>query len=173
MRCSSGIYAWPLGLEAKQWSDAFGGRSALDTDGPLGWLLGLRCSGCGKRDLVGDGARNIRPTLHSCGREHELLRALESDVENLRQATADYRHASAARWLIGKIGDILAGVRGSENDINSAALRMSSQFHCYSSRRARLELDYTTRSADEAIAAAYEWFQTDTYLSQSRDSKKS
>jgi dihydroflavonol-4-reductase len=63
-----------------------------------------------------------------------------------------------ARWLIGAIGDLAASIRGNETDINSAALKMSSQHHCYSSERARHELGYSPRPADEALFAAHEWF---------------
>jgi dihydroflavonol-4-reductase len=69
-----------------------------------------------------------------------------------------------ARLLIGAIGDCIAGIRGKESDVNSAALAMSGQFHCYSSQRAKDELGYTTRSADNAIQAAFSWFKTNGYL---------
>jgi dihydroflavonol-4-reductase len=69
-----------------------------------------------------------------------------------------------ARLIIGAAGDIVAQIRGRESDVNSAALAMSGQFHCYSSRRAMDELGYTTRPADEAILAARQWFQENGYL---------
>ncbi len=69
-----------------------------------------------------------------------------------------------ARVLVGFIGDLAAKVRGTESDINSAALKMSGQFHCYSSQRARDELGYTVRPADESIADARAWFLEYGYL---------
>lgn len=69
-----------------------------------------------------------------------------------------------ARVLIGATGDVTAKIRGRESDVNSAALAMSAQSHCYSSRRAIDELGYTTRSADEAILAAMQWFKEHGYL---------
>jgi dihydroflavonol-4-reductase len=69
-----------------------------------------------------------------------------------------------ARWLVGGVGDLAARLTGRETDINSAALRMSSQFHCYSSRRANEELGYQSRGAEEAVAAAYAWFESHGYL---------
>jgi dihydroflavonol-4-reductase len=68
------------------------------------------------------------------------------------------------RVLAGTVGDIQAWLSGSESDINSAALRMSSQFHCYSSQRAIDELGYTFRSADEALQEAHRWFSEYGYL---------
>jgi dihydroflavonol-4-reductase len=73
-----------------------------------------------------------------------------------------------ARVAVGWVGDLVAGIRGIESEINSAALRMSSQFHCYSSQRARDELGYSVRSADESIADARAWFQEYGYLAPSR-----
>ncbi len=68
------------------------------------------------------------------------------------------------RVLVGWIGDIAATIRNVESDINSAALKMSSQFHCYTSQRARDELGYSIRSAEEAIADARAWFEQNGYL---------
>lgn len=62
------------------------------------------------------------------------------------------------RMAVGLVGDLLAKTRGFESDINSAALKMSGQFHCYSSQRATDELGYVFRPADQAIADARSWF---------------
>jgi dihydroflavonol-4-reductase len=69
-----------------------------------------------------------------------------------------------ARWMIGVFGDAWATVTNNEGDVNSASLKMSSQFHCYSSQRAKNELGYQPRPADEAIDAAYEWFREYGYI---------
>jgi dihydroflavonol-4-reductase len=69
-----------------------------------------------------------------------------------------------ARVAVGLAGDLVARMRGIESDINSAALKMSSQFHCYSSERARDELGYSVRPADESIADARAWFKDYGYL---------
>lgn len=68
------------------------------------------------------------------------------------------------RFLIGKVGDLWAGVTGNESEINSAALQMSSQFHCYSSQRATQEWGYRIPPADESIQTAYDWFREHGYL---------
>jgi dihydroflavonol-4-reductase len=70
-----------------------------------------------------------------------------------------------ARILAGLFGDVSAKLRGTESDINSAALKMSSQFHCYSSQRACDELGYSVRPADVSIADAQAWFQEHGYIS--------
>ncbi len=69
-----------------------------------------------------------------------------------------------ARAAAGLFGDLNAWIRGRETDINSAALAMSGQFHCYTSQRARDELGYSTRPAEESIRDAYQWFRENGYL---------
>jgi dihydroflavonol-4-reductase len=64
-----------------------------------------------------------------------------------------------ARFLAGTFGDFAARISGNESDINSAALAMSSQFHCYSSQRAIDELGFRIRPAEESIQAAIKWFR--------------
>lgn len=67
------------------------------------------------------------------------------------------------RALGGGFGDLLTKVTGREPDVNSAAVRMSSQFHYYSSHRAMEELGYQMRPAQESVEAAWEWFQEHGY----------
>jgi len=69
-----------------------------------------------------------------------------------------------ARVIIGFIGDLAAKIRGVETDVNSAALKMSSQFHCYSSQKAIDELGYSVRPANESIVDAFEWFKKHGYI---------
>jgi len=70
-----------------------------------------------------------------------------------------------ARLLAGSFGDLSARLLGKESDVNSAALAMSAQFHCYSSQRAISELGYKVRPADESLQATIEWFREFGYLS--------
>lgn len=65
----------------------------------------------------------------------------------------------AIRWLAGAVGDLAGKVTGREPTVNSAAIAMSSQYHYYSSERARRELGYAPRPADEAIRAAWDWLK--------------
>jgi len=69
-----------------------------------------------------------------------------------------------ARFLAGSVGDFSACVSGKESDINSAALAMSSQFHCYSNQRAIDEIGFQIRPADESLQAAIEWFREVGYM---------
>lgn len=68
------------------------------------------------------------------------------------------------RWVAGAYGDGMAKLRGRETDVNSAAIRMSSQFHYYSSQRAVQELGYTCRPFAESIRDAWAWFQERGYV---------
>jgi dihydroflavonol-4-reductase len=70
-----------------------------------------------------------------------------------------------ARFLAGSIGDVKANISGKESDVNSAALAMSAQFHCYSSQRAIDELGFQIRPADESLQAAIKWFRDVGYIS--------
>ncbi|HEY5311517.1 MAG TPA: NAD-dependent epimerase/dehydratase family protein, partial [Pirellulales bacterium] len=66
-------------------------------------------------------------------------------------------------WGAGKFGDVLRRMTGREPDINSAATKMSAEFHHYSFARAAAELGYAPRSAREAATAAWRWFQEQGY----------
>ena len=61
------------------------------------------------------------------------------------------------RWLAGAAGDAWAAVSGQEGDLNSAGVRMSSQFHWHDSSRAISELGYQARDPHESLDASAEW----------------
>ncbi|MFN6129610.1 MAG: NAD-dependent epimerase/dehydratase family protein [Planctomycetota bacterium] len=63
------------------------------------------------------------------------------------------------RWLIGAIGDLLGAVSANEPVFNSAALRMGSQFHWYSSQRARDGLGYESRPAAQSLDDTIAWLR--------------
>jgi dihydroflavonol-4-reductase len=67
------------------------------------------------------------------------------------------------RVLGGGCGDLMTKITGREPDVNSAAVRMSSQYHYYRSERAIRELGYRIRPAREAVEAAWEWFKEHGY----------
>ncbi len=62
------------------------------------------------------------------------------------------------RIIAGKWGDLMACFTRHEPDVNSAAVQMSNRFHCFSSQRAKDELGYVVRPADESIRDAWQWF---------------
>jgi dihydroflavonol-4-reductase len=68
------------------------------------------------------------------------------------------------RHVVGFLGDVRARLTGNEGDINSASMKMSSQFHYYSSQRAQQDLAYRIRPLEESITAAWDWFRAMGYV---------
>lgn len=64
------------------------------------------------------------------------------------------------RSAIGWGADAWTALRGSEGDVNGAAVRMGAQYHYYSSAKAINELGYQHSTAEQAVAAAWEWFKS-------------
>lgn len=67
------------------------------------------------------------------------------------------------RIIAGRWGDMMAGIRGVEGDVNSAALGMSNLFHYYDSQRAERELGYRIVPIEESAKAAWDWFREHGY----------
>ena len=65
----------------------------------------------------------------------------------------------AQRWIGQVAGDVMSKFMKGESDLNSASVRMSSQFHWYDSSRAKEELGYRSRDPDESIDDAIDWLQ--------------
>jgi len=63
------------------------------------------------------------------------------------------------RWLGGLAGDMWSKLIGKEIDMNSASVRISSQYHWYDSTRAINELGYQIRPASESLDASTEWMK--------------
>ena len=76
-----------------------------------------------------------------------------------------FRAGPLMRFLGGYGGDLWGRITGREPDVNSAAVRMSSLFHYYSSARAVAELDYRTRPFRQSVADAWAWFVEHGYAS--------
>ncbi|TWT51356.1 3 beta-hydroxysteroid dehydrogenase/Delta 5--_4-isomerase [Rubripirellula amarantea] len=72
----------------------------------------------------------------------------------------------AQRWIAQMYGDMASKFSGTENDINSAAVKMSSQFHWHSSKRAHDELGYRIRDPHESIEASIQWLSEHGYLAR-------
>lgn len=64
-----------------------------------------------------------------------------------------------ARWVTGLVADKAANWTGAESDLNSAAIRMSSDFHYYDSSRAVNELGYHRRPIAETLDEAVAWLR--------------
>ena len=61
--------------------------------------------------------------------------------------------AKTAGWA----GDLVGFIRGSEATVNSAAIKMSTRFHYYSSALAERELGYRVRPWQESVRDAWRW----------------
>ena len=70
------------------------------------------------------------------------------------------------RWIGGWWGDRTYRRTGVEPDLNSAAIAMSCEQHCFSSARAEQELGYKIRPLEETIRDAWEWFRQQGYTKQ-------
>jgi dihydroflavonol-4-reductase len=68
------------------------------------------------------------------------------------------------RWMAGSWGDLCGRLAGTECEVNSAAVGMSSLFHFYSSRRAEQELGYRIRPVVETMNDTWEWFRANGYV---------
>lgn len=75
-----------------------------------------------------------------------------------------FRAGPILRAIGGWLGDAQTHLTGREPEMNSATVKMSGQFHYYTSARAERELGYTCRSPRESIEAAWEWFQNYGYI---------
>ena len=69
----------------------------------------------------------------------------------------------AVRWTIGRGGDLAGKMLGREGNVNSAMIRMGSQSHFYSSKKAEQKWGYQVRPVDESIRDAWQWFQDHGY----------
>lgn len=67
------------------------------------------------------------------------------------------------RVIGGGFGDLRTKLTGREPDVNSAAVRMSSQYHFYSSQKAIDQLGYSIRPARESVETAWAWFREHGY----------
>ena len=60
--------------------------------------------------------------------------------------------------LVGRINDLVTRITGKEPKLNSAATRLSSMFHYFSSERAQNELGYQVRAVESLVRDSWEWF---------------
>ena len=70
------------------------------------------------------------------------------------------------RILAGAIGDTISRFTKHELDINSAAIRISSQIQWFNSQRAITELGYQPRPAIDSIRDAVEWMRQNNLLKE-------
>ena len=75
--------------------------------------------------------------------------------------------AKLPNWLasvVGKSGDLVGKIRGTEPAINSAATEMGQLFHYFDSEKAKRELGYQIGSVENALQDAWDWFQANGYV---------
>lgn len=75
-----------------------------------------------------------------------------------------FRAGPLMRYLGGYGGDLWGRITGREPDLNSAGVRVTSQFHYYSSARAQAELGYQPRPFRQSVAEAWSWFVEHGYV---------
>jgi dihydroflavonol-4-reductase len=68
--------------------------------------------------------------------------------------------------MAGWFGDLWTHLSGREGDVNSAAIKMASVYHYYSSARAEAELGYRSRPAEVSVRDAWQWFVQHGYVGQ-------
>ena len=68
------------------------------------------------------------------------------------------------RGMAGAATSLWAALSGKEGDVNSAAIKMGTQFHYYSSQRAKDELGYHWRPTRESVEDAWNWFVANGYV---------
>lgn len=70
--------------------------------------------------------------------------------------------------VVGMMNDLISRITGRESELNSAAMRLSGMFHCFSSERAKSELGYQIRAVDTIVQDAWQWFCDRGYAPSSR-----
>ena len=74
------------------------------------------------------------------------------------------RSGPLMRAAAGRLGDLWGRISHSEPDVNSAAVKLSNQWHVFSSARAQRELDYQIRPMDESIHDSWQWLNQNGYV---------
>ncbi len=131
---------------------------------PLVWPTG-GCSVCDVRDVAGGVVsaldRGLKGRHYVMAGHNVTYRTLWSEIARRVGKRAPVLPVGPAiRLLAGVVGDTRTKLTGQETDINSAAIRMSSQFHWYRSDRAHRELGYDTRPLSQTLDDAADWIQS-------------
>lgn len=122
------------------------------------------CSLCDARDVA---AGIIHALEKGKQGEHFILAGHNITYLELWRAISDITGALRPLWRMGPlamlttalIGDIASKFTGREGDVNSAVVRMSAQYHYYSSQKAIDILGYQFRPVHSIIKDAWNWLQ--------------
>lgn len=131
------------------------------------------CSLCDSRDVARAVVAAIGTDCPS-GREYILAghnwtyKKLWTEMAKRMGTRPPLRAAGPGmEYLAGLVGDLRTRLLGTEVDVNSAGVQMSSQYHWYSSHRAETELAYQFRDAEETLDASAEWIRSRFVLPRS------
>lgn len=121
------------------------------------------CSLCDSRDVAAAVIRALKSEIES-GREFILaghnwtyLKLWTEMATRLGARPPIRRAGPGMEYLAGIAGDFWTRMTGKEQDVNSAGVAMSGQYHWYTSRRAETELGYQIRDAKETLDDAGDW----------------
>lgn len=75
-----------------------------------------------------------------------------------------FRAGPIVRVIGGRFGDLWSRVSSAEAEVNSAAVRLSSEYHYFDCARAKRELGYQSRPVRETVEDTWRWFQEHGYV---------
>ena len=123
------------------------------------------CSVCDSRDVAAGAIAAIEKGAND-GREYILAghnvtyRQLWDEISDRMNVKAPVMSAGPLqKWIAATVGDLWAAVSKKETDINSAGVKMSSQYHWYDCTRAEQELGYNIRPMNETLDDGAEWIR--------------
>jgi dihydroflavonol-4-reductase len=121
------------------------------------------CSLCDSRDVAAAVVTALKSQIDP-GREFILaghnwtyLKLWTEMASRMGTRPPIRRAGPGMEYLAGIAGDFWTRMTGKEQDVNSAGVAMSGQYHWYTSRRAEVELGYQIRDAKETLDDACEW----------------
>jgi dihydroflavonol-4-reductase len=123
------------------------------------------CSLCDVRDVA---AATIQATVRDLpsGRQYILAGHNWTYLQLWTEMARRYKRrpplakvGPVPRWIAATVGDLVSRFTKNESDLNSAAIKMSSQYHWGNSQRAIDELGYQIRPAHETLDDAAKWLQ--------------
>ncbi|MGB7348134.1 MAG: NAD-dependent epimerase/dehydratase family protein [Pirellulaceae bacterium] len=123
------------------------------------------CSVCDSRDVAAGTIAAIEKgrddgRQYILGGHNWLYRKLWDEMsERLGTQKTVMRAGPLLRWIGATAGDLMTKLTGLERDMNSAGVRISSQYHWYDSSRAINELGYRIRPAEESLDASFDWIK--------------
>ncbi len=85
-----------------------------------------------------------------------------ADTAHARRPLA--RCGPLLRLAAGAAGDLWGRLTGREPEVNSAAMRLSTQYHYFSSARAQRELGYRSRPLEDTLRDTWQWLDAQRFV---------